>query len=49
MLYENWKSDADLDIHFARDNLVQLLADFDQRLDGALELHRLSMVSQPAA
>lgn len=49
VLYENWRSDADLELHFAKDHLVKLLADFDQLLDGALELHRLSMVSQPAA
>lgn len=49
VLYENWKTPADLDIHFAQTYLVKLLADFDHLLEGELQIHRLSMVSDKAA
>lgn len=49
LLYENWKTAADLDTHFAMDYLVNLLADFDRLLQGELQIHRLSMVSRKAS
>ncbi len=47
VLYETWKSPADLDRHFAQDYLVRMLADFDRLLAGDMQLHRLTMVSAP--
>lgn len=49
VLYENWRSDADLDLHFAEPALVRLLADLEHLLEGELQLHRLRMVSARAA
>lgn len=48
VLYENWVSPAALDIHFATDLLVRLLADADELLAQPFQLHRLAMVSAPA-
>lgn len=49
VLHENWRSDADLALHFATPALVRLLADLGELLDGELQLHRLRMVSTGAA
>lgn len=49
VLHENWRSDADLDLHFATPALVRLLGDLDQLIEGELQLHRLRMVSTRAA
>jgi quinol monooxygenase YgiN len=48
ILYENWSSSEALEIHFATDLLVRLLADVDGMLAKPLQIHRLTMVSKKA-
>ncbi|CAN7772782.1 putative quinol monooxygenase [Variovorax sp. LjRoot290] len=48
ILYENWVSPEALDLHFATPPLVKLLADVDDMTAEPLQIHRLTMVSNPA-
>jgi quinol monooxygenase YgiN len=48
VLYENWRSQADLDLHFQMPYLRPMLADFPQLLRGDMELHYLHKVGDSA-
>lgn len=48
-MYENWRSQADLDLHFQTEPLQRLVKDKEQLLVGDIEMHYLSMRSDRAA
>ena len=43
MLYENWRSPADLDAHFALPYMRQFVSTLDEVLEGEMDLRRFSM------
>ena len=45
ILYENWRSQAALDLHFQMQYLKQMLADFPRLLSKEMELHYMHKVS----
>lgn len=47
-MYENWRSAADLDEHFATAPLQRFLADRELLVEGGFDMHYLSMVSTTA-
>lgn len=49
VMYENWRSQADLDAHFQTEPLQRLGKDKAQLLVGDIEMHYLSMRSDWAA
>ena len=49
VLYENWRSQADLDLHFQMPYLRLMLADFPQLLRREMELHYLHKVDDCAS
>ncbi len=48
MLYENWKSPAELDAHFALPYMQRFVAGLGELLDGPWSLQRFAMASKPA-
>jgi quinol monooxygenase YgiN len=48
VLYENWQSQEDLDLHFQMPYLKQMLADFPQLLKQDMELHYMDKVGADA-
>ena len=49
VIYENWKSPADLDAHFAEGYMKEFVASLDEVLQGEMDLRRASMVTKVAA
>lgn len=49
MLYENWRSAADLDAHFETPYLKEFVARRAEVLEGDMDLRRFTMTTEPMA
>ncbi len=49
VIYENWKSSADLDAHFEEDYMKAFVASLGEVLQGEMDLRRAAMVTEVAA
>ncbi len=47
-VYENWRSKADLDAHFELTHMKEFIAAIPTVVEGALDLHYLSMTTEPS-
>jgi quinol monooxygenase YgiN len=48
MLYENWRSAADLDAHFEMPYLKEFVARLAEVVEGDMDLRRFTMTTEPA-
>ncbi|BEU28464.1 putative quinol monooxygenase [Paraburkholderia sp. 22B1P] len=48
MLYENWRTEKDLDAHFKTAYLEEFLSHLSEVLEGDMDIRRYAMTSSPA-